>query len=120
MARRRGLDQRVQSGHTPRHCRRRAGGATPDPVARALRYDVVIGDSRSAFATQDRFGDIEIAREWPDEALPKIGVDGRTELIALTHAPKIDDPALIYALTSDAFYVGALESKKTHAKRRRG
>jgi xanthine dehydrogenase accessory factor len=77
---------------------------------------VVIVDSRSAFATQDRFGDIEIAREWPDEAFPKIGVDGRTALIALTHAPKIDDPALIYALTSDAFYVGALESKKTHGK----
>jgi xanthine dehydrogenase accessory factor len=87
-------------------------------MARALRYDVVIVDPRSAFATQDRFGDIEIAREWPDEAPPKIGVDGRTALIALTHDPKIDDPALIYALSSDAFYV-ALESKKTHAKRHR-
>ena len=59
----------------------------------------------------------EIVRDWPDEALPKIGMDGRTALIALTHDPKIDDPALIAALASDAFYVGALGSKKTHAKR---
>jgi xanthine/CO dehydrogenase XdhC/CoxF family maturation factor len=75
--------------------------ATWKHASRALRYDVV-------------------AREWPDEALPKIGVDGSTALIALTHDPKIDDPAPIYALSSDAFYVGALESNKTHAKRHRG
>ncbi|MGH6825540.1 XdhC family protein [Methyloceanibacter sp.] len=87
------------------------------PMARALGYDVVIVDPRSAFATEERFGNVTIAREWPDEALPKIGVDGRTALIALTHDPKIDDPALIYALSSDAFYVGALGSKQTHAKR---
>ena len=87
------------------------------PMARALGYDVVIVDPRTAFATEERFGDVTIAREWPDKALPKIGVDGRTALIALTHDPKIDDPALIYALGSDAFYVGALGSKKTHAKR---
>jgi xanthine/CO dehydrogenase XdhC/CoxF family maturation factor len=60
------------------------------------------------------------SRAWPDEALPKIGVDGSTALIALTHDPKIDDPAPIYALSSDAFYVGTLESNKTHAKRHRG
>jgi len=87
------------------------------PMARALGYDVVIVDPRSAFATEERFGDVAISREWPDEALPRIGVDGRTALIALTHDPKIDEPALIYALSSDAFYVGALGSKKTHAKR---
>jgi len=87
------------------------------PMARALGYDVVIVDPRSAFATEERFGDAAISREWPDEALPKIGMDGRTALIALTHDPKIDDPALICALSSDAFYVGALGSKKTHAKR---
>jgi xanthine dehydrogenase accessory factor len=87
------------------------------PMARALGYDVVIVDPRTAFATEERFGDVEISREWPDEALPKIGMDGRTALIALTHDPKIDDPALICALSSDAFYVGALGSKKTHAKR---
>jgi len=87
------------------------------PMARALGYDVVIVDPRSAFATEERFGDAEIVREWPDEALPSIGMDGRTALIALTHDPKIDDPALMAALASDAFYVGALGSKKTHAKR---
>ena len=87
------------------------------PMARALGYDVVIVDPRSAFATEQRFGDAEIVRDWPDEALPAIGMDGRTALIALTHDPRIDDPALIAALASDAFYVGALGSKKTHAKR---
>jgi xanthine dehydrogenase accessory factor len=87
------------------------------PMARALGYDVVIVDPRSAFATDQRFGDVEFARDWPDEALPKIGLDARTALIALTHDPKIDDPALIAALASDAFYVGALGSRKTHAKR---
>jgi xanthine dehydrogenase accessory factor len=87
------------------------------PMARALGYGVTIVDPRSAFATAERFGDAEIVRDWPDEALPKIGLDGRTALIVLTHDPKIDDQALIAALASDAFYVGALGSKKTHAKR---
>ena len=87
------------------------------PMARALGYEVTIVDPRSAFATDERFGKVAILREWPDEALPKIGLDGRTALIALTHDPKIDDPALIAALSSDAFYVGALGSRKTHAKR---
>ena len=87
------------------------------PIARALGQDVVIVDPRIAFATEERFGDAEISNEWPDEALPKIGVDARTALIALTHDPKIDDPALIHALSSNAFYVGALGSRKTHAKR---
>lgn len=87
------------------------------PMAKALGYDVVIVDPRSAFATEERFGDTEIVRDWPDEALPKIGMDSRTALIALTHDPKIDDPALTAALSSEAFYIGALGSKKTHAKR---
>jgi xanthine dehydrogenase accessory factor len=87
------------------------------PMACALGQDVVIVDPRTAFATEKRFGDAQISREWPDEAIPKIGVDARTALIALTHDPKIDDPALIHALSSNAFYVGALGSRKTHAKR---
>ena len=62
---------------------------------------------------------VKIVREWPDEALPKIGVDARTALIALTHDPRIDDPALIQRFASDAFYVGALGSRKTHASARR-
>jgi xanthine dehydrogenase accessory factor len=86
-------------------------------MASALGYEVVIVDPRSAFATKERFGHVTAVREWPDEALPRIGVDERTALIALTHDPRIDDPALIYALASDAFYVGALGSKGTHAKR---
>ena len=87
------------------------------PMARALGYDVIIVDPRPAFATAERFGDAVISHEWPEEALPKIGIDGRTALIALTHDAKIDDPALTYALGSDAFYVGALGSRKTHARR---
>jgi len=87
------------------------------PIARGLGHDVVIIDPRSAFATEERFGEAQISRDWPDEALSSIGVDSRTALIALTHDPKIDDPALIHALSSDAFYVGALGSRKTHAKR---
>jgi xanthine dehydrogenase accessory factor len=87
------------------------------PMARALGYGVAIVDPRSAFATAERMGGVEIVRDWPDEALPNIGLDARTALIALTHDPRIDDPALIAALASDAFYIGALGSKKTHAKR---
>jgi xanthine dehydrogenase accessory factor len=87
------------------------------PMARALGHEVIILDPRSAFATEERFGGTRIVREWPDEALPKIGLDSLTALVALTHDAKIDDPALILALASDAFYVGALGSRKTHAKR---
>jgi xanthine dehydrogenase accessory factor len=87
------------------------------PMARAVGYDVVIVDPRSAFATKERFGDVTLAQDWPDEALPKVGVDARTAVVVLTHDPKIDDLALIYALDSKAFYVGALGSRQTHAKR---
>jgi xanthine dehydrogenase accessory factor len=86
-------------------------------MARALDYHVIIVDPRHAFATEERFGSVKLVREWPDEALPEIGVDARTALIALTHDPKIDDPCLIHALQSEAFYVGALGSKVTHAAR---
>ena len=86
-------------------------------MARAIGYEVIVVDPRSAFATEQRFGDVQILREWPDEALAKIGIDERTALIALTHDARIDDPALIHALASDAFYIGALGSKVTHAKR---
>src|SRR3990172_7547697 len=72
------------------------------PMARALGHEVIIVDPRSAFATEERFGDVTISRDWPDEALPKNGVDERTALIALTHDPRIDDPALMHALASDA------------------
>ena len=87
------------------------------PMARAVGHDLVIVDPRPGFATEERFPDIPILREWPDEALPRIGLDHRTAVVALTHDPKLDDPALILAVSSQAFYVGALGSRKTHAKR---
>ena len=87
------------------------------PIAQQLGYDVTVIDPRGAFATGARFPGIALHTEWPDEIIPKIGLDPRTALIALTHDPKIDDPALDAALKSDVFYIGALGSKKTQASR---
>lgn len=87
------------------------------PMAQALGYDVTVIDPRGAFATGARFPGIALHAEWPDEVIPRIGLDARTAVIALTHDPKIDDPALQAALTSDVFYIGALGSKKTQASR---
>lgn len=87
------------------------------PMARLLGYDVSIVDPRTAFATSERFPDVPVMAEWPDVALPKIGVDRYTAFVALTHDPKIDDPALSYALARECFYIGALGSKRTHARR---
>jgi xanthine dehydrogenase accessory factor len=87
------------------------------PIAQQLGYDVTVIDPRGAFATGARFPGIALNAEWPDELIPKIGLDPRTALIALTHDPKIDDPALDAALKSDVFYIGALGSKKTQASR---
>jgi xanthine dehydrogenase accessory factor len=87
------------------------------PMARAVDYDVTIVDPRSAFASSARFPDTRLIAEWPDVALPTVGVDRWTAFCALTHDPKIDDPALIHALKSGCFYIGALGSRKTHAKR---
>ncbi len=87
------------------------------PMARLLGYDVTIVDPRTAFASAERFPDVEVIAEWPDVALPPLGIDHYTAFVALTHDPKIDDPALLHAFKSDCFYIGALSSKKTHAKR---
>ena len=87
------------------------------PMARILGYDVTIVDPRTAFATIERFPEVKVIAQWPDEALPPLGIDHYTAFVALTHDPKIDDPALIAALGSPVFYVGALGSKRTHAKR---
>ncbi len=87
------------------------------PMAKLLGYDPVIVDPRTAFATTERFPDVAVLAEWPDTALPKIGVDPYTAFVALTHDPKIDDPALHYALARDCFYIGALGSTRTHARR---
>ena len=87
------------------------------PMARLLDLDVTIVDPRTAFATPERFPGVPVLAEWPEEALPRLGLDRYTALAALTHDPKIDDPALTAALRSGCFYVGALGSKKTHARR---
>jgi xanthine dehydrogenase accessory factor len=87
------------------------------PVGHLLGYAVTIVDPRTAFATVERFPDVKVVADWPDVALPPLNVDHYTAFVALTHDPKIDDPALIHALQRDCFYIGALGSKKTHAKR---
>src|SRR6201982_3556344 len=87
------------------------------PMARLVGYDVTIVDPRTAFASIERFPDVKVIAEWPDVALPPLGIDRYTAFVALTHAPKIDDPALTHALRRDCFYIGALASKKTHARR---
>jgi xanthine dehydrogenase accessory factor len=87
------------------------------PIAQQLGYDVTVIDPRGAFATGARFPGIQLHAEWPDEVIPRIGLDPRTALIALTHDPKIDDPSLDLALRSEAFYIGALGSKKTQGSR---
>lgn len=87
------------------------------PMAKLLGYDVTIVDPRTAFASPERFPDVPLIAEWPDVALPPLGVDRYTAFVALTHDPKIDDPALLHALARDCFYVGALGSRKTHARR---
>jgi len=87
------------------------------PIAQQLGYDVTVIDPRGAFATGARFPGISLHAEWPDEVIPRIGLDPRTALIALTHDPKIDDPALDAALKSEVFYIGALGSRKTQASR---
>jgi len=87
------------------------------PIAKLLGYDVTIVDPRTAFATDERFPGVKVIAEWPDQALPPLNVDHYTAFVALTHDPKIDDPALQHALARDCFYIGALGSKKTHARR---
>jgi xanthine dehydrogenase accessory factor len=87
------------------------------PIGKLLGYDVTIVDPRTAFASPERFPDVKVIAEWPDEALPQLNVDRYTAFVALTHDPKIDDPALRHALSRDCFYIGALGSRKTHARR---
>jgi xanthine dehydrogenase accessory factor len=87
------------------------------PMAKLLDLDVTVIDPRTAFATPERFPEVTLLAEWPDEALPRVGLDGYTAFVALTHDPKIDDPGLEAALRSECFYVGALGSRKTHGKR---
>ncbi|MBX3488049.1 XdhC family protein [Parvibaculum sp.] len=80
-------------------------------------YDVTVIDPRTSFASENRFPDIDLRHDWPDEAMAALAPDTRTAVVTLTHDPKLDDPALQAALKSAAFYIGALGSKKTHAAR---
>ena len=87
------------------------------PMAAAAGYDMEIIDPREAFATPERFPDVPLHAEWPDEVLARRSLDAYCAVAAVTHDPKIDDPALIAALKARAFYVGALGSRKTHGRR---
>jgi xanthine dehydrogenase accessory factor len=92
-----------------------AQGVTP--IAAAAGYDVTVIDPRGAFASEERFPGVKVRPEWPDEVLPEMALDARTAFLALTHDPKIDDPALEAALASECFYIGALGSRRTQASR---
>ena len=87
------------------------------PLARATGYEVTVIDPRTAFSTPVRFPNTILLHDWPNEALATLAPDRRTAILTLTHDPKIDDPALEAALRSEAFYIGALGSRRTHAKR---
>lgn len=86
-------------------------------MAALAGYDVTVIDPRSAFASEDRFPGVALMGDWPDEAMAKFAPDRRSAVVTLTHDPKLDDPALAVALKSEAFYIGALGSTRTHAKR---
>ena len=87
------------------------------PMLQACDYKPIVIDPRGAWATEARFPGVELSSEWPDEALERMKPDRSSAVVALTHDPKIDDPGLIVALRSPAFYIGALGSRRTHAKR---
>ena len=85
--------------------------------AKSLNFEISIIDPRGYFASEQRFPDMKIINKWPDEAFKEIETNENTALVALTHDPKIDDPALQYALNKKFYYIGALGSKKTHENR---
>jgi len=87
------------------------------PMAAMAGFEVHVIDPRRAFAAAERLPGVSVSTEWPGEAIRRIGIDARTAVVTLSHDPKLDDPALIAALGSRAFYIGALGSTRTHAKR---
>jgi len=87
------------------------------PMLIAADYKPIVIDPRGAWATEARLPGVELSSEWPDEALERLKPDRASAVVALTHDPKIDDPGLTVALRSEAFYIGALGSRRTHAKR---
>jgi xanthine dehydrogenase accessory factor len=88
------------------------------PIAAVVGFDLVVVDPRTAFATPERFAGVNLLADWPETVLPGLALDPYTALAAVTHDPKIDDFALVHALERGCFYVGALGSRKTHARRR--
>lgn len=86
-------------------------------MASVAGYDVTVIDPRGSFATEERFPGITLNSEWPDDGMREVDPDRRTAVVTLTHDPKLDDPGLEVALKSDAFYIGSLGSRKTHAGR---
>ena len=84
---------------------------------KSLNFEITVIDPRGYFATKQRFPDIKVINKWPDEAFKEIDTNSNTALIALTHDPKIDDPALQHAIKKKFYYIGALGSKKTHTNR---
>lgn len=87
------------------------------PMAQMTGFDVRVVDPRTAFATPERFENVDLVADWPEDALKDRPIDAYTALVAVTHDPKIDDWPLIEALRNGSFYVGALGSRKTHARR---
>ncbi len=86
-------------------------------MATKAGYGVTVVDPRAAFATEERFPGVALVKSWPAEGLAQLGLDRRTAVVTVTHDPKLDDPALQAALTSDVFYIGALGSRRTHGAR---
>ena len=86
-------------------------------IAKNINFEIIIVDPRGYFASKERFPNTKIINKWPNEAFDEIETNSNTALVTLTHDPKIDDPALKYALKNKFFYIGALGSKKTHEKR---
>jgi xanthine dehydrogenase accessory factor len=87
------------------------------PMAALAGFDVTVIDPRRAFADVERFPNVTLSTEWPQEAMARLAPDARTAVVTLTHDPKLDDPALVAALQSPAFYIGSLGSTRTHASR---
>lgn len=87
------------------------------PMAAPLGFEMIVVDPRGAFATAERLPGLTLNTDWPDDAMAALKPDARSAVVTLTHDPKLDDPALDAALRSEAFYIGALGSRRTHAKR---
>jgi xanthine dehydrogenase accessory factor len=110
----------IQVFSPPRRCFVVGAVHIAQPLAQMLTladYAAIIIDPRESFATAARFPGVELTTEWPDEALERLQPDHRSAVVTLTHDPKLDDPALAVALRSECFYIGALGSRRTHAKR---